>query len=615
MNLASIGLAVGLVLVSIVLVIALVALRRSKRRQRQEAQLGPPVLQAMSDLAATMSPTGTLLSLNRAGRRLLGVGDEDELRGLNLLESFPPWAHDLLVSEGIPVALETGSWSGDTAILGTTGKEIPMAQTIIAHRAEVGRRQLLSTVATNSWERRHLESQLVHVATHDSLTDLFNRRRFEEELRQHLAEARRYGREGALIFLDVDGLKKINDTLGHLAGDQLLIAVADVLRSELRESEILARWGGDEFAAILLHADQAAAITVANRILTAIREKLVVVHGETIRTTASIGLALIPEHGETLEDLLVSADLALYEAKTSHDMVCAYSPTLNAQAKIQNQRIWEQRIREALDNDRLVVYAQPIYGLDGHLYRYELLLRLMTEDGQLISPGIFLPIAERSGLINVVDRWVVKRAIELIHQQEAFGRELRLSVNLSGRAFLDEGLQPLLESELKRTGINPESLVLEITESAAIADLHNAAQFMTSLKSLGLRFAIDDFGVGFSSFFYLKRLPVDYLKIDGSFIQDLPRDKTDQHLVRSMVELARGLGMKTVAEFVGDLDTMRLLKEYGVDYAQGYFVGEPRSIWDILPGLAFARPGTARPIDRPATGDSLVPSSPPLPIL
>jgi EAL domain-containing protein (putative c-di-GMP-specific phosphodiesterase class I) len=203
----------------------------------------------------------------------------------------------------------------------------------------------------------------------------------------------------------------------------------------------------------------------------------------------------------------------------------------------------------------------------------------------VFAPDTFLPVAERSGLINLIDRWVVTKAINLIGQQSALGRELRLSVNLSGKAFADRELLPMIQRQISATGADPTHLVFEITESTVIADLSNAQRFMQTLKSLGAQFALDDFGVGFSSFLYLKQLPVDYLKIDGSFIVNLPNDAIDQHLVRSMAQLAHDLGKKTVAEFVGSAETIRLLEEYGIDYVQGYFVGPPRSIWDVVPRL------------------------------
>ncbi|MEX2237134.1 MAG: EAL domain-containing protein [Dehalococcoidia bacterium] len=585
--------------VSIVVLVSLLAWQRVKihRLQREQtrrrgAELAEPIVEAMTDVAATFKPSGEIIYLNKAGRRMLGIPDSHGTPQLNLVECCPPWASRLLTEEAIPAAIAEGSWSGETAILDNSGKEVPLSQVIVSQHSR-GNVEVLSTIARDIREKRLLESELLHVATHDSLTNLLNRRRFEEELDQQIVESKRYGSKGAVLFLDIDGLKPVNDSLGHLAGDQVLLMIASVLRRELRESEVISRWGGDEFAAIVLHSDEDTAQSVAERLLKAIREEAVIVNGEAVHTTVSIGVAMIPDDGSTVEELLVSADLALYQAKARRNFACVYSSNLDSQTKMNDQRVWEQRIREGLEKDRFVLYGQPIRDMKGEIYRYELLLRLLGDDGDIVAPGIFLPTAERSGLIHAVDRWVVKRAISLIADQRELGRDLRLSVNLSGKAFADPELLPLLQTEMERTKINPDNLVLEITESAAISDLHNASQFMRSLNELGLKFAIDDFGVGFSSFFYLKRLPVDYLKIDGSFIRNLPRDATDQHLVRSMVELARGLNKKTIAEFVGDLETVKLLRDYGVDYVQGYFVGEPRSIWDILARLKPSGTGVA----------------------
>jgi diguanylate cyclase (GGDEF)-like protein len=426
-------------------------------------------------------------------------------------------------------------------------------------------------------ERRDLEARMLHVAAHDGLTGLFNRRRFEEEIERELAQARRYGTRGALLFLDLDSFKSVNDRLGHRAGDALLMRVASLLRKHLRESDIVARLNGDEFAALLPQADTDAAQTVANRLLDSIRRNALAVAGQQAQTTVSIGIALFPEQGATPEDLLVNAERAMRHVKNNgRDGCWVYRVEGETATTVRNERDWERTIREALATDRFVAYAQPILDLSaGAISQYELLIRLIGDNGEVILPNSFLGVAERTGLIHAIDRWMVKRAIQMIADERRQGRELKVEVNLSGTAFTDRELLPMIQYELLRTHINPACLTLEITETAAIADLDQARQFISSLRGWGCRFALDDFGVGFSSFTYLKHLPVDFVKLDGSFIRNLPNDAADQHLVRAMVEVARSLGKQTIAEFVGDEATVKLLRTLGVDYAQGYYIGRP----------------------------------------
>lgn len=437
-------------------------------------------------------------------------------------------------------------------------------------------------------ERERTGAQLQHMADHDALTGLFNRRRFQEELGRQLAEARRYGTHGALMFIDLDGFKHVNDRLGHEAGDDLLVSVAGILQGQLRETDTLARLGGDEFAILLPQADPEQARMAAERILQAFGDQHMVVFGQLIDITASIGIALFPEHGTMVEQLLSHADRAMYQAKENgRNDFYVYAPDMDWRAQVESKFTWEKRIREALKKDLFLLYCQPILDLrSDRISHYELLLRMAGERDEVILPSAFIGVAERFGLIRDIDRWVVRRAIHLIADYHRAGREITLEVNLSGKSFADNELLPLIRRELAVTSVNPAHLVLAITESAAIADTNQAQKFIEDLKGLGCQFAIDDFGAGFSSFFHLKHLSVDYLKIHGGFIRNLPHDPVDQHIVKAMVEVARGLGKRIVAESVENGETMRLVREYGVDYAQGYHIRRPCSVTEILPEVA-----------------------------
>jgi diguanylate cyclase (GGDEF)-like protein/PAS domain S-box-containing protein len=546
-----------------------------KRADEERAQL-TAIIEATTDLVSIADAIGQRLYLNGAGRRMLGLTNEPDITKTSMLERRPEWARRLLEREVIPEAARGGVWMGEAAYLSPDGIEIPVSQVTLAHKSADGRIERFSTIARDISERKRFEEQLIHLANHDPLTSLFNRRRFDEEVERQLHEAERYGIQGALLFMDLDQFKDVNDSRGHRSGDELLTGLASLLRERLRRSDVVARLGGDEFAILLPHTRPDQAQSIAAELLDAIRTFTFMVGGSPLRISASIGIALFPEHGTTASELLSRADLAMYRAKDDgRNRYSVFMPGADWQAQIESRIGWYQRIREALENDLFVLHAQPILDLScGAITQYELLLR-MTDGSDLVLPGAFLETAERTGLIQDIDRWVVKRAIELLARNEIADQDVRLEVNLSGKAFADAELLPMIQRELLATNIDPSRLVLEVTETAAIANIDEAQKFLRTLRGMGCGFALDDFGVGFSSFSHLKHLPVDYLKIDGSFIRDLSRNTVDQHLVRAIVGVARGLGKRTIAEFVADEDTLRLLREYGVDYGQGFHIAEP----------------------------------------
>jgi diguanylate cyclase (GGDEF)-like protein/PAS domain S-box-containing protein len=552
------------------------------RERTQELSRLVSILEATTDLVGTMDIESGPPYLNRAGRKMLGIGEDEQIGRRSVLDFYPGWAASTIEQRALPSALENGSWQGETALLTRDGKEIPVSQVILAHRASDGSPQLYSTIARDISERKEFESKLIRLSSHDALTDLFNRRRFEEEIGEELARVKRFKSQAAVLFVDVDRFKLINDSFGHRTGDEVLVQVAQVLRGQLRETDYLARLGGDEFGVLLAQSSAADAESTAARILAAFQDLKMVAHGQAMSVTASVGIAVAPEHGRTVEELLAHADMAMYQAKEEGNGFRLYSGDSVTETAFSAQLTWEQRIRQALDEDRFVLFVQPILDLRTGAVQYEALLRMVDEDGQFILPQEFITAAERTQLIHAIDRWVVRQSIKVIAACEAQGQTLHLEVNLSGRAFADEELLPLIRQEIKSSGIAASSLIFEITETAAIANINGARQFIEALKSTGCGFALDDFGVGFSSLYYLKHLPVDYLKIDGSFVRNLPNDVSDQHLVRSMVELAHGLGQQTIAEFVEDEATLELLRRFGVDYAQGFFVGRPAPIDSTL---------------------------------
>ena len=450
------------------------------------------------------------------------------------------------------------------------GHPIWTALSLTCVRDGAGRPQHLLVQSQDITDRRRYEARLQHMADHDPLTGLLNRRALERELRDHIARAARYGAAGAAMLIDLDHFKAYNDAFGHSAGDELLARAAGALSQRLRRSDVLARLGGDEFAVILPRADEQSAQRVAEELLECIR-------GEGLRgqsLTASIGVAFFDgEAGLEPEDVMINADLAMYDAKDAgRDRAFFYRAAGESSARKKGRVTWAEEIRTALDEERFELLAQPIVDLrGGRDDRYELLLRMCNRDGDLIPPGSFLYIAERLELVQEIDRWVVTRAIRMLAAHPQAG----LEVNLSRKSIGDPALLELAESGLRRTAADPARLTFAITESAAIANVTLARSFAERLRALGCRFALDGFGDGFGSFYYLKHLPFDYLKIDGEFVRNLGKDTTDRLVVAAVVGLARGMGKETVAEYVGDERTVAALRELGVDWAQGFHLGEP----------------------------------------
>jgi diguanylate cyclase (GGDEF)-like protein/PAS domain S-box-containing protein len=402
------------------------------------------------------------------------------------------------------------------------------------------------------------EERLRHLAAHDEMTGLRNRRSFEEAL-VHRSSGRSTG--GAVVILDLDHLKFVNDSLGHAVGDRMLRGVADILRDSRSASETTARLGGDEFAMLLPGADESEARSRASRALNLIRSR-----DDSIPMTASAGIVLFGEHSPApAPDLLVAADLALYEAKDQGgDRVVTYS------GQGAERLAWVERIRSAIAEDRLVLHAQPIVDLEtGAWWAEELLVRMLDADHSPIAPASFLPTAERFGLIRQIDRWVVGQALDLV----ADGR--CVAVNLSGRSISDDELTKLVERGLAPVEGASGRLSFEIKETAAATAGNDLREFASQIERLGCTLALDDFGTGFGTFTYLRHLPVDMVKIDTQFVRGMPRSGSDRGIVRSIVAVARTLGIDCVAEGVEDAATLKLLRDYGVRYAQGYYLGRP----------------------------------------
>jgi diguanylate cyclase (GGDEF)-like protein/PAS domain S-box-containing protein len=453
-----------------------------------------------------------------------------------------------------------------------------------------GEQRLAVTHVMDISDRKQAEGQLQHLADHDALTGLFNRRRFTEELERTLRDAKRFDEVGAVVFLDLDGFKFVNDTLGHAAGDELIAHVAGRLSNAVRETDTLARMGGDEFAVLLPRCDEKSAVLVAEKLLATLRRNGVTnADGHRAHVSSSIGIALFGDDDElSADELVVEADIAMYDAKNAgKDRHAVYDRAEGRRKLMSMRQSWIERLRQAISDDTFVLHAQPIAAICADATPwFELLLRLPDDRGDLIPPGTFLYNAERFGLIEQIDRWVLERAVRHLHDSHEAGSDLILSVNVSGTTMGDPELAADVTKLLSTHPILRDRLVIEITETAAIKHIDRACCLAQQLRALGCKLALDDFGAGFASFYYLKHLKFDYLKIDGEFIRHLCATPTDQLVVEAVVTIAHGLGTGTIAEFVGDDPTVDRLKQLGVDYAQGYHLGLPRPVDEALAHLA-----------------------------
>jgi len=457
-------------------------------------------------------------------------------------------------------------------------------------RDDGGRAHNLIAQIQDISERKELEGRLEHLVNHDFLTALLNGRQFEHALTQETKAAARYGGGGAVLLIDLDHFKAVNDRFGHKAGDDLLKTVAAALRSRIRQTDVVARLGGDEFGVILAQVDVAQAEMVADGIVKALRRQTAILAEHEIPLTASIGVALFD--GLSSTEILAAADLAMYEAKDAgRDRFALYRPGASASRRPSSRLTEAERIQRALTHDQLELYCQPILDLrKNEVSQYELLLRLRTDEGDVLPPSAFLYVAERFGSIVSIDCWVVQQAVAAIAMQERAGRSLTLNLNISAKSIGSPQLIDAIDRSLAAAGIDPACLVFELTETAAIGNMEHAKTFTTELRDRGCRFALDDFGSGFGSFYYLKHLPFDYFKIDGEFSRGFGASATDKLVVEAIVGIAKGMGKKTVAECVTDQEMMGRLQRSGVDYAQGFHIGVPRPIAETFAQQSIAVP-------------------------
>jgi diguanylate cyclase (GGDEF)-like protein/PAS domain S-box-containing protein len=599
------------------------SLRARERQQRQveierqvaektaelaiEKERAEVTLASIGDAVITADAAGRVEYLNPAAERLTGWPTA-EARGIPLATVFDVDGDDRSAGAGPDDAqpvVPVGFSLRESVLTSRDGTTIPIDQSASPIRGRDGATSGTVLVFHDISHQQRIAREMSYQASHDGLTDLANRRAFELRLEELVESARAHDLVHALLYLDLDQFKIVNDACGHFAGDQLLRQVSSTLRKDIRGGDMVARLGGDEFGVLLERCLPEDALHVAGKLQQAIDDLRFTWKERTFPVGVSVGLVPIYRGIESPSQVLGAADAACYAAKEKgRNRVQVYQPDDRELAQRRTQVQWVARLTRALEDQRFLLYAQPIVPLGGRRSGagQEVLVRLLGEDGQLVPPGAFIPAAERYHLMGRIDRWVVGATLRWLaaHLGQP-GLAPFYSINLSGPSLSDEQFVHLVGQEIDATGVPPELICFEITETSAVASVADATRFMNALREKGCRFSLDDFGSGWSSFSYLKNLPVDFLKIDGEFVRDITQDPLDQAIVGSINEIGHTMGLQTIAEFVETPEILERLQALGIDYAQGYAVAEPRPIDEHLrsPSIVarerWGRPKEARP--------------------
>lgn len=570
-------------------------IRLALDRERVKAQV---TLQSIADAVITIDRSGRLTYLNPAAEVMLNVSRHDVMAQsvLSVLE---------FISESDTAALK----SAIKKTLGRHDAAIDLGQAelilesgerrIVEHNiASLRDKEQQSTggviVMHDVTDRFQLLQRLAHQATHDPLTQLVNRSGFEHRMQQTIEQE--LGESSArhcICYMDLDQFKTVNDTCGHAAGDELLRQVSDVLRNQVRKEDMLARLGGDEFGLLLLSCPIEKAIEIAETILRTIESFRFSWDGKTFSIGLSIGLTPFDVRpGATVASIMSAVDQACFIAKSKgRNRIHLYQPSDEESSRWHKEVHWVPHIHQAMDEDRFVLMAQPIVSLGDYPQdagaHFEILLRMRSSSGDLISPGSFMPAAERYDLMAKLDRWVVKKALETLSialLRDSRYENATFGINISGAVLSDNKLLDFVKHFVATYQLPANMICFEITETVAIANFTHAHRFVKELKEVGCQFALDDFGSGFASFSYLKTMPVDYLKIDGSFVRHMVENDIDRTMVDIINQLGHVMKLKTIAEFVENADIKEALRMLGVDYAQGYLFGKPTPLQDVLSG-------------------------------
>ena len=562
------------------------AAQREQEAQEQlhhEKERALVTLQSIGEAVITTDPNGVVDFMNPVAESLTGWSAE-QANGRHLEEIFSL----LSETDGQPLpdpiarALRDHDHSEAAAVMvRSDGATVAVVENAAAIQDRSGDFTGAVLIVRDVSKERRLIRQMAYQAAHDPLTQLINRREFEREVALLVEDAQSTGNCHALMYIDLDQFKAINDSCGHLAGDQLLKQVATHLKSNIRKLDLLARLGGDEFGVLLRDCGMAQALEVAEALRREIKDPRLRWEDKDFRISLSVGLVSITRGSGGLDDVLRTADAACYVAKDhGRNRVHVYQPDDEALAERTSDMQWLQKLREALEKDRLVLYCQdirPLIERAGFPMMCELLVRMLDSDGRLVPPMTFIPVAERYNLMFDLDLWVIGRAFAQIadHDRDCPDDERIFNINLSGQSLDHSDLENAVAEQQQKWGLDGRRVCFEITETSVIANMERALGVMGRLRRRGFRFAMDDFGTGLSSFAYLKKLPVNYLKIDGEFVRDILNDPVDRAMVQTIHQIGHVLGMATIAEAIEDQATVKLLADMGVDYGQGFYLSRP----------------------------------------
>jgi diguanylate cyclase (GGDEF)-like protein/PAS domain S-box-containing protein len=575
--------------------------RRSEADLRHEKERAQVTLHSIGEAVVRADTEGRIEYLNPFAARLTGwVPEEAEGRALPEVLRILHDASREPVPDPVRRAIEGGAAvkdSGDTVLVARDGREHAIELTAAPIRDGEGKASGAVLVFRDVTEMRALGRELVYEATHDPMTGLINRREFERRLQISLEEARAQDCDHALCYLDLDFFKTVNDTCGHLAGDELLKRLSFTLRHRGRREDVLARVGGDEFALLLKGCTLERAEAIAGELRAALRDFRFLWEDKSIEIGASIGVVRIGADSGDLNDVLRAADVACRVAKEDgRNCIHVFRPNDLTVVRRQREIDWARRLRRAAEEGGFVLYGQwlrPLATGSRLPALCEVLLRLEDGDGEVVPPAAFLPAAERYHLMPLVDRWVVRNVFRaLARHVPAPGAAFCL--NLSGQTLCDPEFLPFVQRELVESKVRPQCLCFEVTETAAITHMSRAVQFIGALRDAGCRFALDDFGSGLSSFNYLKSMIVDFLKIDGAFVRDALDDETDLAVVTSINQVAHIMGIHTIAECVESAAIREAMARVGVDYGQGYALAPVQPLEQILAGQIPAGEGAAQ---------------------
>src|SRR5476651_203475 len=572
------------------------ARKRDELRRLRERELAETTLRSIGEGVITTDRHGRTEFMNRVAEHLTGWPGElargrDIRSTLRLIDEAggPGAEHVALKCLRLRQAINVATSS---LLVMRDGGRLAVEESAAPIWADDG--ELLGTVVVfrDVSHERKLSKQLSWQATHDTLTGLLNRHEFEAAIAAALHSAKHDGHVHALLYLDLDQFKVVNDTCGHSAGDLLLQLLAKLLPAQMRDSDILARLGGDELGVLLPHCPHERALHIADSLRLSIKNFRFVWANNSFELGVRIGMVEINDNSKSTTELLIAADQACYQAKEGgRNRVHRYQESDVRRAQRHGEMLWVSRLNDAFARQAFRLYAQPIVHLNGRPEPHdEVLIRIENSEGGLILPGAFIPAAERYDLMTTIDRWVISAVCRHLQSvRDSLPPELacidgqrpapaQYSINLSGTSLGDEGLHDYIIEQFVEHAIAPEQICFEITETAVIANLPQAQTFMSRLQALGCRFSLDDFGSGLSSFAYLKRLPVDFVKIDGQFVRDIATDPVNLAMVEAVHRISKVMGMQTIAELVETEAAFERIRAIGVDYCQGYYFGELRPL-------------------------------------